>query len=75
MTSPFIMTNSWSLLYDELKMDEYPYSDYQFNMTMNEHSGMIDFTKTAVNMTEPTNHLWKYNEDKILKDKIGRAHV
>ena len=49
-------------------MDEYPYSDYQFNMTMNEHSGMIDFTKTAVNMTEPTNHLWKYNEDKILKD-------
>ena len=49
-------------------MDEYPYSDYQFNMTMNEHSGMIDFTKTPVNMTEQTNHLWKYNE-------IGRAHV
>ena len=49
-------------------MDEYPYSDYQFNMTMNEHSGMIDLTKTPVTMTEQTNHLWKYNEDKILKD-------
>ena len=25
--SPDIMTNAWSLLYDELKMDEYPYPD------------------------------------------------
>ena len=39
-----------------------------YNLTMNEHSGMIDLTKTPMNMTEPTNHLWKYNEDKILKD-------
>ena len=69
-------------------MDEYPYSEHQFNMSMNEHTGMIDLTKTPVSeyqfitsdkpneilfgkkpvMTEPTNHLWKYNEDKILKD-------
>ncbi len=41
--------------------------NFQFNMTINEHSGMIDLTKTPV-MSEPKNHLWKYNEDKILKD-------
>jgi hypothetical protein len=36
---------------------------------MNEHSGYNDFTKTPVNMTEQSkNHLWKYTEDKILKD-------
>ena len=29
--------------------------------------GTLNLTKTPV-MTEPTNHLWKYNEDKILKD-------
>ena len=28
---------------------------------------MSDSTFT-IKMTEPTNHLWKYNEDKILKD-------
>ncbi len=28
----------------------------------------IDMTKTPVTMTENKNHLWKYNEDKILKD-------
>ena len=28
---------------------------------------MIDSTFT-ITMTEPTNHLWKYDEDKILKD-------
>ena len=48
-------------------MDEYPYSDYQFNMYLNSDD-KIEITKTPVSMTEPTNHLWKYNEDKILKD-------
>ena len=44
-------------------------NEYQFNMNMNEHSGYIDLTKTPVNMTEKSkNHLWKYNEDKILKE-------
>ena len=82
MTSPFIMTNSWSLLYDELKMDEYPYSDYQFTLSEG-GDGTLNLKKTPV-MSEPKNHLWKYNEDKILKDvqdyvtstyEIGRAHV
>ena len=39
----------------------------EYKMTMNEHSGYIDLTKTPT-MKEPKNHLWKYNEDKILKD-------
>ena len=58
MTFPFIM-------------DEYPYSDtimYQFNLSQNQETGMLDLTKTPVNMSEQKNHLWKYNEDKILKD-------
>ena len=40
----------------------------KFNLTMNEHSGYFDLTKTPVTMTDKPNHLWKYNEDKILKD-------
>ena len=62
-------------------MDEYPYSNNDFNFnpmtqqnryefTINSDD-MINIEKTPVNfvpMTEPTNHLWKYNEDKILKD-------
>lgn len=39
----------------------------EFTLTMNEHSGYLDLLKTPV-MTEKTNHLWKYNEDKILND-------
>jgi len=39
----------------------------EYKMTMNEHSEEIDLTKTPVT-NEPKNHLWKYNEDKILKD-------
>ena len=46
-------------------MDEYPYNEYTFSVNSND---MIEITKTPVSMTEPTNHLWKYNEDKILKD-------
>jgi hypothetical protein len=41
----------------------------EYQMTMNEHSGMFNLTQTSVTMNEQTNnHLWKYNEDKILKD-------
>jgi hypothetical protein len=47
-------------------MDEYPYSMNEFTMTVND-DGTLNLTKTSV-MTEPKNHLWKYNEDKILKD-------
>lgn len=49
-------------------MDEYPYSEHQFTMFMNSDTGMIDVTKTPVTMSETKNHLWKYDEDKILKD-------
>jgi hypothetical protein len=30
--------------------------------------GLYDVTKEKVTMSESKNHLWKYNEDKILKD-------
>ena len=42
----------------------------KFNFTMDEHSHSryFDLTKTPVTMTDKPNHLWKYNEDKILKD-------
>jgi hypothetical protein len=46
-------------------MDEHPYNEFTFNLNSND---MIEITKNPVSMTEPTNHLWKYNEDKILKD-------
>ena len=39
----------------------------EYKMTMNEHSGAIDLTKTPVT-NEPKNHFYKYSEDKILKD-------
>jgi hypothetical protein len=48
-------------------MDEYPYSQYEFTLSQNEETGMLNLTKTPV-MSESKNHLWKYNEDKILKD-------
>lgn len=77
MPPPFIMVNSWSLLYDELKMDEYPYSDndwnqfpkglYEYTMFNNEEDKIV-IEKTPFTMSETKNHLWKYNEDKILKD-------
>ena len=50
-------------------MDEYPYSEYEFKLSQNEHTGMINITKTPVTMSEDTNKngFWKYNEYKILK--------
>ena len=57
------MTNTWSLLYDELKMDEYPYSMNEFTFKVNSDD-MIDIVKTP--MTE--NRLYKYSEDEILKE-------
>jgi hypothetical protein len=62
------MVNSWSLLYDTMygPEDEQNYVN-QFTLSMNEHSGMLNLTQKPV-MTESKNHLWKYNEDKILKD-------
>jgi hypothetical protein len=50
-------------------MDEYPYSMNEFTMKLDQLTGLIDVTKTPVNMPENTNAngFWKYNEDKILK--------
>ena len=47
-------------------MDEYPYgTEYVFSINSDDK---IKIEKKSVSMTEPTNHLWKYDEDKILKD-------
>jgi len=50
-------------------MDEYPYSMNEFTLKMNDETGLIDVTKTPMNIPENTNAngFWKYNEDKILK--------
>ena len=45
-------------------MDEYPYSDYQLTIS----PGGSDQIYFMPEMPETKNHLWKYNEDKILKD-------
>ena len=39
----------------------------EYTLIMNEN-GQINLAKTPVTMSESKNHLWKYNEDKILKD-------
>ena len=51
-------------------MDEYPYSESQFQFTFSDNGdGTLNLEKTPLIMTEQTkNHLWKYNEDKILKE-------
>jgi hypothetical protein len=54
MRLPFIM--------DELHMP----TSWEFTMSTNSEDKIV-IEKTPV-MNEPTNHLWKYNEDKILKD-------
>jgi len=53
-------------------MDEYPYSmtdnsGYQWTIYSGTEPDTIRVEKQTT-MTEPKNHLWKYNEDKILKD-------
>jgi len=64
------MVNSWSLLYDELKMNEtiddgmrpWGHSDYEFLInTMDTMDNMITESKTTP---------WKYNEEEILKELL-----
>lgn len=46
--------------------DEKNLVEYRLSM---ENDGRLNLTKNPVTMsTEKTNHLWKYNEDKILKE-------
>jgi len=60
MLSSDIMTNNW--------VQEYLNSMYpDIPDNCNEPIVMSDSTFT-ITMPETTNHLWKYNEDKILKD-------
>jgi hypothetical protein len=40
----------------------------QFNLSLNEETDMLNLTSEPFTMSETKNHLWKYNEDKILKD-------
>ena len=47
-----ILTNSWSLLYDTMYGPE-------------DEQNLVEY---KITMTDKPNHLWKYNEDKILKD-------
>ena len=62
------MVNSWSLLYDELNMDEYPY-DYNFGSGMS--PDYIEIEKDALSfdltMTQEQNR-YKDSEDVILKE-------
>ena len=60
------MTNSWSLLYNELKMDEYPYSE--FTMSMNSDN-MIEIEKKSMIPNSPATP-WKYNEEEIVKELL-----
>jgi len=53
------LLNSWSLLYDELKMDEYPYAD-NFGQ---ESTGAIN-----LNIEMPKNNNYKYSEEEILQE-------
>ena len=64
-----ILTNSWSLLYDTM----YGPEDEQnlinkFNLTKNGETDILNIAKIPVTVTDKKNHLWKYNEDKILKE-------
>lgn len=53
-------------------MDEYPFPDtmsenqYAYNFSINSDD-LINIEKTPVTMNQQSNHFWKYNEDKILK--------
>ncbi len=49
---------------EPIVMDEYP---YEFTLSDN-GDGTLNLEKTPVTMSETKNNLWKYNEDKILKD-------
>lgn len=62
-----ILTNSWSLLYDTMYGPE-DEQNFATRYTFSGSDDLIDITKIPVTVTDKKNHLWKYNEDKILKD-------
>jgi hypothetical protein len=46
-------------------MDEHPYSMNEFTISMNSEDKIVIDKKPVMN--DNSNHFWKYNEDKILK--------
>ena len=56
------MFNAWSLLYDELKMDEYPYADNFGNLNLN--------MNTPENKNPTSATIIKYNEEEIVKELL-----
>ena len=70
--------NSWSLLFDVLKMDEYPYSEHDFHPDYTELPDTIPELNTInLKMTSPNQNRYKYNEEEILKelaDYISRTY-
>jgi len=69
MCLPLIMVNSWSLLYDVMQdQEDEKNNPVEYTLTMNEHSQMLNLTKTPVTMGNNSNNFWKYSEDKTLKE-------
>ena len=63
------MTNAWSFLYDELKMDEYPYSENfgaAQSVPMSSHGE--DVITFNLDMSNNNPNRFKYSEDAILKE-------
>jgi hypothetical protein len=70
MCLPLIMTNSWSLLYDVMQdpEDEKNLVNSHKYTPLESKGDVYDIKKESITMSESKNHLWKYNEDKILKE-------
>ena len=69
------MVNSWSLLYDELKMDEYPYSinDSILNLNFIDENQNLPVRGESMNEDIIPNSPatpWKYNEEEIVKELL-----
>ena len=60
------MINSWSLLFDELKMDEYPYSEHDFHPDYTELPDTIPTLNIEMNSNNPNR--FKYSEESIIKE-------
>jgi hypothetical protein len=61
------MVNSWSLLHAELNPSDQSHNNSDILSKINNKILIKNTMKTNI-VTDNKNHLWKYNEDKILKD-------
>ena len=63
------MTNAWSLLFDELKMDEYPYShNFGVDNSTPISSHSEDVIEFNIDMTSNNPNRFKHSEERILKE-------